>query len=60
MTDTLAKVAVAGFGEVILYINVGLKPHSQVKDEMARFMSQVAPHFASEPVTGVAPQASRA
>src|ERR1051326_2788047 len=27
MTDTLAKVAEAGFSEVILYINVGLKPH---------------------------------
>jgi alkanesulfonate monooxygenase SsuD/methylene tetrahydromethanopterin reductase-like flavin-dependent oxidoreductase (luciferase family) len=51
MTDTLAKVAGAGFSEVILYINVGLKPHSQVKEEMARFMSEVAPNLASEPVT---------
>jgi len=25
---------------------VGLKPHAQVKDEMARFMQQVAPQFA--------------
>jgi hypothetical protein len=24
---------------------VGLKPHAQVKDEMARFMEQVAPAF---------------
>ncbi|MCD6075258.1 MAG: hypothetical protein K0Q70_2141, partial [Rhodospirillales bacterium] len=23
-----------------------LKPHGQVKDEMARFMEEVAPHFA--------------
>jgi len=30
---------------VILYFNVGLKPHGQVKDEMARFMEQVAPSF---------------
>jgi hypothetical protein len=30
---------------VILYFNVGLKPHSQVKDEMVRFMEQVAPKF---------------
>jgi hypothetical protein len=30
---------------VILYFNVGLKPHGQVKDEMARFMEQVAPAF---------------
>ena len=35
-----------GFDEVILYVNVGLKPHKQVKDEMARFMAEVAPAFA--------------
>jgi alkanesulfonate monooxygenase SsuD/methylene tetrahydromethanopterin reductase-like flavin-dependent oxidoreductase (luciferase family) len=43
--DTLKKVEAAGFAEVILYFNVGLKPHPQVKDEMARFMSDVAPAF---------------
>ena len=47
--DTLKKVEAAGFSEVILYFNVGLKPHSQVKDEMARFMAEVAPAFASVP-----------
>ena len=45
ITDTLKKVEAAGFDEVILYFNVGLKPHAQVKDEMARFMSEVAPNF---------------
>jgi alkanesulfonate monooxygenase SsuD/methylene tetrahydromethanopterin reductase-like flavin-dependent oxidoreductase (luciferase family) len=45
ITDTLKKVEAAGFAEVILYVNVGLKPHQQVKDEMARFMSEVAPAF---------------
>jgi len=45
MIDVLKKVEAAGFGEVILYFNVGLKPHGQVKDEMARFMAAVAPHF---------------
>jgi len=30
---------------VILYFNVGLKPHEQVKDEMERFMDEVAPAF---------------
>jgi len=35
-----------GFDEVILYFNVGLKPHAQVKEEMARFMEEVAPAFA--------------
>jgi alkanesulfonate monooxygenase SsuD/methylene tetrahydromethanopterin reductase-like flavin-dependent oxidoreductase (luciferase family) len=43
--DVLRKVADAGVDEVILYFNVGLKPHGQVKDEMARFMEQVAPAF---------------
>jgi len=41
--DILKKVEAAGFEEVILYFNVGLKPHAQVKDEMARFMAEVAP-----------------
>ena len=45
--DTLKeKVEQAGFDEVILYFNLGLKPHSQVKDEMSRFMEEVAPAFA--------------
>ena len=39
------KVEAAGFDEVILYFNLGLKPHNQVKDEMARFMAEVAPAF---------------
>src|SRR5690348_5938291 len=46
VTETLKKVEAAGFDEVILYFNVGLKPHAQVKDEMARFMAEVAPAFA--------------
>jgi alkanesulfonate monooxygenase SsuD/methylene tetrahydromethanopterin reductase-like flavin-dependent oxidoreductase (luciferase family) len=45
ITEVLKKVEAAGFSEVILYFNVGMKPHSQVKDEMARFMSEVAPAF---------------
>jgi alkanesulfonate monooxygenase SsuD/methylene tetrahydromethanopterin reductase-like flavin-dependent oxidoreductase (luciferase family) len=47
--DTLKKVEAAGIAEVILYVNVGLKPHAQVKDEMARFMAEVAPAFAAGP-----------
>ena len=47
ITDSLKKVEMAGFDEVILYFNVGLKPHAQVKDEMARFMAEVAPAFAT-------------
>jgi alkanesulfonate monooxygenase SsuD/methylene tetrahydromethanopterin reductase-like flavin-dependent oxidoreductase (luciferase family) len=45
ITDTLKNVEDAGFDEVILYFNVGLKPHAQVKEEMARFMAEVAPAF---------------
>ena len=48
ITEILKKVEAAGFNEVILYSNVGLKPHNQVKDEMARFMAEVAPSFAGE------------
>lgn len=44
--DTLRRMAEAGVAEVILYFNVGLKPHDQVKDEMARFAAEIAPHFA--------------
>ena len=46
ITEILKKVEAAGFDEVILYFNVGQKPHAQVKDEMARFMAEVAPSFA--------------
>jgi alkanesulfonate monooxygenase SsuD/methylene tetrahydromethanopterin reductase-like flavin-dependent oxidoreductase (luciferase family) len=45
ITDILKKVEAAGIDEVILYVNVGLKPHPQVRDEMARFMAEVAPNF---------------
>jgi alkanesulfonate monooxygenase SsuD/methylene tetrahydromethanopterin reductase-like flavin-dependent oxidoreductase (luciferase family) len=45
ITDTLKKAEQAGFDEVILYFNVGLKPHQQVKDEMSRFAAEVAPAF---------------
>jgi alkanesulfonate monooxygenase SsuD/methylene tetrahydromethanopterin reductase-like flavin-dependent oxidoreductase (luciferase family) len=48
ITDTLKKVEEAGFDEVILYFNVGLKPHNQVKEEMDRFMCEVAPAFAGK------------
>src|SRR3954471_11939442 len=55
MTDTLKKVEAAGFSEVILYFNVGLKPHTQVKEEMDRFMREVAPEFAGKRQRAAAP-----
>jgi alkanesulfonate monooxygenase SsuD/methylene tetrahydromethanopterin reductase-like flavin-dependent oxidoreductase (luciferase family) len=45
IVDSLKKVETASVAEVILYVNVGQKPHAQVKDEMARFMAEVAPNF---------------
>jgi alkanesulfonate monooxygenase SsuD/methylene tetrahydromethanopterin reductase-like flavin-dependent oxidoreductase (luciferase family) len=49
ITETLKNVEAAGFNEVILYFNVGLKPHAFVNDEMARFMAEVSPAFAGGP-----------
>jgi alkanesulfonate monooxygenase SsuD/methylene tetrahydromethanopterin reductase-like flavin-dependent oxidoreductase (luciferase family) len=46
ITEVLKRVEAAGFDEVILYFNVGLKPHAMVMDEMGRFAEQVAPAFA--------------
>src|SRR5262249_230716 len=43
--DALKTVAAAGISEVILYFNYGLKPHAMVKDQMARFMRDIAPAF---------------
>jgi alkanesulfonate monooxygenase SsuD/methylene tetrahydromethanopterin reductase-like flavin-dependent oxidoreductase (luciferase family) len=48
ITDVLKKVEAAGFSEVILYFNVGMKPHVQVKEEMDRFMREVAPNFSGK------------
>ena len=45
IAEILKKVEAAGFSETILYFNVGMKPHQQVKDEMARFMAEMAPAF---------------
>ncbi len=45
IAQSLRKVQAAGIDEVILYVNVGLKPHGQVMEEMGRFMADVAPEF---------------
>ena len=45
IAGTLKSVEAAGFDEVILYFNCGLKPHARVKEEMQRFMEEVAPEF---------------
>ncbi len=43
--DDLKTVEAAGISEVILYFNYGLKSHQLVKDQMQRFMSDIAPAF---------------
>ena len=43
--ETLKRVEAAGITEVILYFNVGNKPHQLVKEQMAKFMEEVAPAF---------------
>ena len=40
-----------GIDELGLYVNIGLKDHQQSKDEMQRFMEEVASHFANPRVT---------
>jgi len=47
IVDSLKKVEAAGIAEVILYFNYGQKPHALVKEQMERFMREVAPHFAA-------------
>ncbi len=43
--DSLKTVEAAGIDEVILYFNVGAKPHQMVMDQMERFMKDIAPAF---------------
>ncbi len=38
-------VEAAGIDECILYFNVGGKPHGMVKDQMHKFMEEIAPNF---------------
>jgi alkanesulfonate monooxygenase SsuD/methylene tetrahydromethanopterin reductase-like flavin-dependent oxidoreductase (luciferase family) len=44
--DDLKRVEAAGIEEVILYFNYGLKPDAMVRDQMRRFMEEIAPAFA--------------
>ena len=43
--DTLKQVEASGIEEVILYFNVGAKPHALVQEQMHKFMELIAPHF---------------
>jgi malate/lactate dehydrogenase len=43
--DSLKNIETAGIDEVILYFNVGRKPHQMVKEQMYRFTEEIAPAF---------------
>ena len=43
--DSLKMVEDSGIDEVILYFNVGRKPHEMVKEQMHRFTEEIAPEF---------------
>ena len=43
--DDLKTVEASGVSEVILYFNYGLKPNAMVKEQMQRFMQEIAPAF---------------
>ena len=45
----LREVEASGVGEVILYFNYGMIPHDMVKDQMRRFMRDIAPAFSAGP-----------
>ena len=44
--DGLKRVEAAGIAEVILYFNVGNKPDAMVREQMHRFVEEIAPAFA--------------
>jgi alkanesulfonate monooxygenase SsuD/methylene tetrahydromethanopterin reductase-like flavin-dependent oxidoreductase (luciferase family) len=46
--ETLKRVEASGIDEVILYFNVGNKPHSLVKEQMHRFVDTIAPFFSRQ------------
>ena len=58
IVDTLKQVEQAGIAEVILYFNYGQKPHAMVKEQMERFMREVAPALSRTP-RGVIPSVAR-
>ena len=43
--DTLKDVEAIGIEEVMLYFNFGNKPDAMVREQMDRFMTEVAPAF---------------
>jgi alkanesulfonate monooxygenase SsuD/methylene tetrahydromethanopterin reductase-like flavin-dependent oxidoreductase (luciferase family) len=46
IVDTLKRVEAAGLDEVVLYFNFGNRPDAFVREQMHRFMDDIAPAFA--------------
>ncbi len=44
--ESLKRVEAVGIAEVILYFNVGNKPDAMVREQMHRFVEEIAPAFA--------------
>ncbi len=51
ITAQLKKIEAAGIDEVILYFNVGGKPHGMVLEQMDKFMATIAPAFQGKHLT---------
>ena len=45
IVDRLKEVEAMGIEEVILYFNYGMKPDALVREQMDRFMADIAPAF---------------
>ena len=45
IVDTLKRAEAAGIDEVVLYFNFGNKPDALTREQMHRFMADVAPAF---------------
>lgn len=56
--DTLKGVEAVGIEEVMLYFNYGRKPESMVREQMDRFMADVAPAFEGSHRAARAPRAA--
>jgi alkanesulfonate monooxygenase SsuD/methylene tetrahydromethanopterin reductase-like flavin-dependent oxidoreductase (luciferase family) len=45
IVDDLKRIEAAGISEVIVYFNYGQKPDAMVREQMHRFMEEIAPAF---------------
>ena len=60
VVDIVKQQKESGIDEVILYFNVGNKPNNLVKEQMHRFMQEIAPHFEGKHLERLRLQTSQA